>query len=631
MEADLAAAVRLPRYAHLLVVATALVATPRDARGDPPEPPADKRDPLSPYERHSVDESVKRLGATLDASPEGKTIEGIEVVTLDVFEPRDPLPGVVLPIANWFHATTRRYVIEREVLVTVGQPWNQALVDETARNLRALPQLSLVLTVPLRGSAPDRVRLLVITKDVWSLRLNNAFTFENGRLQYLLLQPTEENLIGSHQAVSAQFVLDPATYQVGGGYTIPRLDGSRVRASVSANAVLNRVSGKPEGSYGSFSYGQPLYSTLAEWAWGATIGWNETITRRFIGGEFSDFVPSNVPGRSGCFVASPGTPKDDPASCRYDTDSIVGSYAVTRSWGSLHKHDLTLAFGASRNEYHEYPLPTSWTASDRAQFAAAVMPLSDTVIGPYVEYHDYSTRFVDVLDVETLALTENFRRGHEIFIHVAPAFTALRSTRDFVDVLVAAAYTVPLGDGFVRGIVQANNEISTTKTPPAAQGRIPDGDVEAALRVVTPRFGVGRLVFDARVIDRYADYLNTQTSLGGDTRLRGYPAGQFYGKDFVGATLEYRSRALEILSVDFSGAAFFDAGDAAPEFNQMRLKQSVGVGARVEFPQLERVIMRVDWGFPLTTGPGLPASPFPGDVVVTFGQAFPVPVIPTGN
>jgi hypothetical protein len=631
MDALRAADARLLLIARALgiaaTIALGLVASAGDARADQPEPPADKRDPLSPYERHSVEDGVKRLGATLDPSPQGKTLEAIETITLDVFEPRDPLPGPLIPIANWFHATTRRYVIEREVLVTVGQPWNQALVDETARNLRALPQLSLVLTVPLRGSAEDRVKLLVITKDVWSLRLNNSFTFENGRLQYLLLQPTEENLVGSHQSVSGQFVMDPATFQVGGAYTIPRLDGSRVRASISANAVLNRVSGQPEGSYGSFSYGQPLYSTLAEWAWGASIGWNETIARRFVGGEFSDFVPS----KGGCVAAAPGTPKDDPASCRYENDAIGGSYTVTRSWGSLHKHDVTFAFSASRNEYHQFGLPASFTAADRAQFAAAVMPLSDTVIGPYVEYHDYSTRFVDVLDFETLALTENFRRGHELFIHVAPAFTALHSTRDFIDVLVAAAYTVPLGDGLVRGIVQANTEISTSKSPPAAQGRIPDADVEAALRIVTPRFGVGRLVFDARVIDRYADYLNVQSSLGGDTRLRGYPAGQFYGKDFVGASLEYRSRALEILSVDFSGAAFFDTGDAAPEFNRMRLKQSVGVGARVEFPQLERVIMRVDWGFPLTTGPGLPASPFPGDVVVTFGQAFPVPVIPTGN
>ena len=75
---------------------------------------------------------------------------------------------------------------------------------------------------------------------------------------------------------------------------------------------------------------------------------------------------------------------------------------------------------------------------------------------------------------------------------------------------------------------------------------------------------------------------------------------------------------------------FFDTGDAFNDFRQMSLKHSIGVGARVLFPQIQRTVMRFDWGFPLTQGPNLPA-PFPGDVTVTFGQAFDVPAIPTGN
>jgi outer membrane protein assembly factor BamA len=132
------------------------------------------------------------------------------------------------------------------------------------------------------------------------------------------------------------------------------------------------------------------------------------------------------------------------------------------------------------------------------------------------------------------------------------------------------------------------------------------------------------------VLDRYYDYVNALSSLGGDSRLRGYPSGAFVGRDFFAANFEYRSRPFEILSVDFAGVAFFDTGDAFDDFAKIRLKHAVGVGARVEFPQLERTVLRVDWGFPLTQGPGLP-KPFPGDVVISFGQAFGVPVIPTGN
>jgi len=616
---------RSTRGALAALIGSAALVAAGPARADTPEPPDERRDTYSAYERNTIDQGVSKLGAAVDPAPAGKILEGVDVITLDVFEKRDPLPWFLTPIANFFHATTRHYVIEREVLLAPGARWDQALVDETARNLRGLPQLSLVLTVALRGSAPDRVRLLVITKDVWSLRLNSNYTFENGRLQYLLLQPSEENLLGSHQQVYGNVVLDPATLALGGIYVIPRLDGSRIAASVAGNAILNRVTGKSEGSYGSFAYGQPLYSTLAEWAWGGNLGWSYSITRRFLGGEFTAFDPSS----GTCTPIAAGVAPDGPGSCRYRSDKINDSYYVTRSWGAAHKHDLTLGFSANRNVYTPFD-QSVFTPAQRSAFAATLLPVTDTQIGPYLQFHDYSSRFVDVHDFETLALTENFRRGHEFILQIQPISTALRSTRNFVDVFAALAYTVPLGDGLVRGLVQTDTEIGTDASPPPAQGRIPDATVEAALRVVTPRFGIGRLVFDTHVLDRVRDYVNTLSSLGGDTRLRGYPAGAFIGTGFFAANLEYRSRPFELFSVYFAGAAFYDVGDAFNDITKVVLKHSVGIGARVEFPQIQRSVMRFDWGLPLTPVPGLPSTqrPFPGDITITFDQAFGMPVLP---
>jgi hypothetical protein len=617
----------------------ALAASP--ARADPPpapkpgpatEPPDERRDTYSPYERASIDEAVRRVHGVVERRPEGKILEGVDIVTLDVFERRDPIPNVLLRFVNWFHVTTKKYVIEREVLLNPGERYSQALVDETARNLRGFSQLSLVLCVPLEGSAPGRVRLLVITKDVWSLRLNNSFTYEDGRLQYLLLQPAEINLAGTHQEILGNFVLDPATIQVGGAYVIPRLAGSHIAASISANAILNRDTGHAEGTSGAFTYQQPLWSTLAEWAWGGSMSWDYEISRRFIGGLFTDFDPS----KDQCVTATvqSGTAAD-PKRCEYRTDALAGSYAVTRSWGSAFKHDLSVGVSANRRIYTTNDLSV-FSPAEQVAFDQALVPVSDVAIGPYVEYHDYSSRFVDVLDVETLGLTENFRRGHEILLHVAPITTAFNSSRNYVNVFASAAYTVPIGDGLVGGVVQSNVEV-TTGAPaasvaknPGAGDRIPDGSIEAGLHITTPRFKIGRLVFDADFVDRYKDYLNTQSSLGGDTRLRGYPSGSFVGQNFVAANLEYRSRPFELFSVQLGGALFFDAGDAFNEFSQIRLKQGAGFGLRVLFPQLERTVMRIDWGFPLTKGV-LPPQSFPGDIVVTFGQAFDPPTVPTGN
>src|SRR5262249_28280527 len=146
-------------------------------------------------------------------------------------------------------------------------------------------------------------------------------------------------------------------------------------------------------------------------------------------------------------------------------------------------------------------------------------------------------------------------------------------------------------------------------------------------RIVTPRFGIGRLVLDAHLLSRYRNYLNDKSLLGGDTRLRGYPTQAFLGKDVVSGNLEFRSRPLELLTVQFGAVAFMHVGDAFDGFADMKLKQSVGGGLRVVFPQLDRLVMRIDWGIPVTRGYVEPDS-FPGELIWTFRQAFSVPTIP---
>lgn len=591
------------------LLSPALASSP--ARADDPAPPTARLDAVSPYERQAIDQAVARTKGVVDPSPQGKILEGVDLVTLEVFEPRDPMPAILTPIANWFHVTTKKHVIEREVLLALGGRWDQSLVDETARNLRGLPQLSLVLCVALRGGAPDRVRLLVITKDVWSLRLNSNFRYAGGRLQYLLLQPSEENLFGLHHSIFGNFVMDPATVSVGGAYSLPRLAGSRINASVSANAIINRATGKTEGSFGSFSYGQPLYSTRATWAWGANLSWDRAIVRRFIGGLVTDFDPS-----TGLCVtpaaAAPGVPAAEGKRCQYTRDVLGGAYAVKRSFGSAQKHNVAVGFTASRKEYGTLDL-SALTIAQRQAFQQALVPVSDTVIAPYVEYQAYENSYVEILDADTLGLTETFQRGHDVSLRLTPVTTALRSSRNFLAVAAAVTYTQPLGDGLARLSIGSDTELT-------AHG-VPDGSFSIAFRVLTPRFGHGRLVFDAKLLDRYTNYLNAKSTLGGEERLRGYPAGMFIGKDYVKANLEYRSDAVEIHTVQAGFVLFVDAGDAFDTFDQMRIKHSTGFGLRLVFPQLERSVMRVDAGFPLTLG-ALPASQYHGDVVVTFGQAF---------
>jgi hypothetical protein len=588
---------------------------PRDAQAEAP-PAAQRAEIYSPYELQTIADALAKLKARQDPSPEGKTIERIEIVPLEVIEQRDPLPGWL----NLFHATTRPAVVRREMLLHQGDPYSQALVDETIRNLRQLPQLSIVLVVATAGSAPGRVGVVVITKDVWSLRASWDVVLTSGGLEELELHPEERNLFGRHQAVNATFLLQPSAYTLGVGYTIPRIATSRIAVVSRANVMINRASGSPEGSFGSLVAGQPLYSGLAEWAWDSSTAWEDIVQRRYVNAKLYTFN-------------DPVTGQSLPWEWRARDYATL--LEVRRSFGWAVKHDFTFAAGVHQTVYRtDFPGADPRTVAD---FRANV-PVSDTRVGPAIQYETYSKRYLRVIDFDTLALQEDYRLGHDIVLGVAPSFRALGSTLNLLSLTAAAQYTFAIRDGFYRlGI--------TTLTEPTPD-RVAQAYYEPFMHLVTPTIGaVGRIVVDAVLQYRWRNYLNIREYLGGGDRLRGYPTDFFFGKNFVAYNVEFRSRPIEILSCQLAAVGFFDAGDAFPPgapagsngSSNFEAFQSVGVGLRALFPQLDRGVFRADLGFPIerpiNPANGLPIAPYA--FLLSFGQALdvpgvaPPPVLPT--
>ncbi len=573
-----------------LVCVAALLAPTVEARASLPR--------WSDYEKETV---AAVLGAgsqgRIDREPDGKIIEEIDVVPLDVFDERDPVPDFF----NIFHVTTRRRIVRRELLFGVGQRYDQQRADESARNLRALKQLSLVLVVPVRGSKPDRVRVVVITRDVWSLRLNSNFGYAAGTLTFLVVQPAEINLFGTHTTIGALFYMRPDIYSLGGLFLDPRVAGSWIQGGISGNVIVNRDSGRAEGSFGSFSFGQPLYSIDARWAWRTQVVWRTEITRYYIGGNPRTYD-------------SPATPADDAIPYTYSSDQWFGAYELTRSFGHELKHDVSVGVEALRQRYHAEALSGVDPAA-ALDFSRSQVPVSDTRISPYVQLDDHTSRFLRVHDFNTLGLQEDYRLGHELIARLYPASTAVGSTRNLLGTYLAASYTAALGDGLARVLAASTVEFASAENT--------DALFEAGTRLVSPRFGIGRLVYDAQLASHYKNYLNQRYTIGGNTRLRGYPADRFLGEDLLAGTLEFRSRPAEILSAQLGGAIFYDVGDAFDGFAKLRPKQDAGFGVRILFPQADRIVFRADWGFPLSPG----FKSFPGSIYLTLGQAFPMPAV----
>jgi hypothetical protein len=598
----------------------------------------------SAYERETLAMVQKRLGGEIDPAPEGKTIESITTERLEVFEKRDFLPSIFL-FVNVLHATSRDHVIRREVLQHEGDRYSALLMDETARNLRNYAELSLVLVVALRGSTPNSVRVVVVTKDVWSLRLQWDVQLTNGGLQELVLQPAETNLGGIDHTIGANFLYQPLSTALGGYYYVPRLDGTHIALSASANAILSNVNGAPEGSFGGVSAGQPLWSTQTKWAWAATAAWREEITRVYSNAALATYASNNVPERNAIGYApqpSLGCSRTPPSpSCgqgavwpptanipwEYRTTIAQSSVAVARSFGWAFKNDFTLSLNASHSVFRTDNLSLYDPAAVN-DFVTNNVPVSDDRAYPALEWRSYTTNFLRVTDMETFSLQEDVRLGHFLDVQVYPVSTAFGSSKSFLGIYAEAGYTFPIRDGVLRLDVQ-----TTTETTSNSGGlNVIQGVVDATSYFASPRTPIGRLVFSARILDRYADYLNTISYLGADTRLRGYPSSYFAGKDLVAANLEYRSRPFEIWKVQLGGVAFYDAGEAFTSFSpaasptSFRPVQDVGFGLRALFPTFDRIVFRADVGFPVSGSP-LPPGVGPVTFFVTFSQAFPFPAL----
>lgn len=593
--------------------------------------PTSQTTEYSPYEREAIDLALRDLDLAIDRAPENKRIRKINTVRLEVLEPRDPGPEllkkvpivaplgrvVTKPMLNWLHVLSKEWIIRRELLLHEGDPYVQVLMDETARNMRSrMPlQVSLVVILPVvpkhpppgEAADPNAVDLLIIVKDIWSLRLSFDLAVTPGGLENLIVVPQETNFLGLHHTAQTRFQLQPETYSLGLGYKVPRFGYSWIGAGASASVTINRRQQSPEGSSIGLSVGQGLYSTRTNWAWDADVGYTVGIARRYSNAHVFEFD-------------SRRTQERERIPFQYKSRSVSASASLTRSFGWAFKNNFSLAFNATASKYSLFEQDLVNVNPVAAEdFRARALPTGETRVYPSIGWTSFTTNFLRTLDINTLALQEDYRLGHNVGVTIYPVARALGSTRDLIGVSAKAGYTVALGDGL------AGANFSTFAED--ADGIITDGSVGASVGAVTPRiFGAGRIVMNASFNSRYRNYLNARTFIGGEDRLRGYPTSFFFGKDTVFYNIEYRSRAVEVLKAQVGGVLFYDAGDAANGIDVLHAKQSVGFGLRALFPQVNRLVLRLDFAFPMQRGPfpetgsPLPVDPF--GFFFAFDQAF---------
>ena len=137
--------------------------------------------------------------------PADATIDNIHITRLEVFDESNPRENnAVYRFGNRFHVLTRERTVARDLLFESGDPYDERVIEESARLLRDRDHLYDADVRPV-SVCGDKVDVEVITRDVWSFTPEVSFSRSGGENTFRA-GIAETNLLGLGRELS--FTLD---------------------------------------------------------------------------------------------------------------------------------------------------------------------------------------------------------------------------------------------------------------------------------------------------------------------------------------------------------------------------------------------------------------------------------------
>lgn len=523
------------------------------------------------YEETLLAWGLAQQASELEPEPEGKRLEAVLIASEEVIAESDPYPNFL----NIFHVRTREQVIQREVLLELGAPYSAELAEETARNLRKLGIFSVVRVVPVKGREPGGVALLVITKDLWSLRLNQTWDVVGSFLRALRLQGTEKNFLGRNQQLAVDFLLRPDTMSFGQTYINRRVGGSRWYLGETASLIVGRESGELEGSSGTVVLQRPLYSLSTPWSFSTSVDWNISTTRVFKGTEIWQLP----------------YPDGEPVPYVYETRDVSVGAGYTRSYGEASKKNVSGGVTAYRRKY-EAPASAPLDDAQREWLRVNHLPRSEEAIYASLSLSAYDARYEVLRDVDAYALSEDFQIGHSVVTTVRYAPPVYAAAAHYAELGAALRYRWRWGDALTT--VSAGGAIRRALGEGAGWT---NRRWAAEVHQVSPKVLGGRFVARGLLDVNIDDLFDRVSLLGGANGLRGSSPDEYSGKRLLLVNVEYRTVPWVFHTLHLGGVLFYDAGSAFAR--RPSLVHSVGVGIRFLFPQFNVNVFRLDFGYVL--------------------------------
>lgn len=516
--------------------------------------------------------------ALAKAIPSGSTVGSIRIQRLSVFDLEDPEENNWLyRTANRFHSLTRESVIRDQLLMTPGDDYIAARLEESERLLRDLKFIYDASVRPWRQCG-NIVDLEVVTRDIWTFTPTVSFSRSGGQNKYAA-GIRDTNFLGTGKQIVLKTESDEERSGTTFVYKDPALLGSRWRLRLG-------ITDNDDGFEHSLSVVRPFFSVYEKWSAGTFIQRFELEEKNwFRGDEVEEF------------------------------DHQGEVYRVFGGFASDIQEDRRI--GRWLSGYHFETNDFSYSDSD---IPPIELPDNRDYSYPYIGYQSVEDEYSEIINVNYLGRTEDFFTGERYQWTLGWSDESLGATRN----------QLALDARYSNTFVANAERLWTAGTSIAGFWSIDDESFENLWWTAATHYHMKqsrKWALSGRLRVDYTDGLthDRQLTLGGSNGLRGYEQHYQVGDRSFVFNLEqrYYSDWHPFRLVRIGAAAFFDVGRAW--FNNRDngsngdVLADVGVGLRFNSSRADKgSVVHVDFAFPLIKSDDVDSFQF----LVTIKETF---------
>ncbi len=493
---------------------------------------------------------------------EGLEIDSVIIENRNIYDTEDEAyDRFIFKLANRFHIKTRRYIIEREMLLKKGNRYSQQLADESSRNLRANLKIY-DAWIETRLLPSGKVLMKVVTVDQWSLAGGLSYSREGNETRYQI-GAEEENFLGNNQFISFYYYAqsDDDNF-IETRFYDNRFLGRRYRFALDYGSdPLNTVQ--------RLRLSRPLYDL------------KQKCSYSFDAAKFS--------GRRDVYADNSKI-----GESFFDGDRVYSELAY-RTGAPDSKYLVRLGHTYRFEGNHDRRIFSD--DADDIELALATFPEDSLYHQLNLENQYARFRYITLDNIDGFGYTEDFVLGYFVGAEYGRAFHSDFKDHHFDRVSAFVSHYRSHGSSLI--LFDYGHEIWFRGRAMLRHATAVSGKYYNRLsdRVT--------LAFRARYSSDWQGSDQNSLLLGGTTGIRGYDKFFLTGDRRVVINAEARFFSnLTFLSAMFGAATFVDLGSVwkpREKLNMSNVYGSAGVGLRIAFAKSTKNIVRIDLAYSETT------------------------------